>query len=150
MKDHIVQDFSHPGFQAAFKKYFEELAIEIEDWDALFQHMNEEQNNVAIVRTTPQEEVVGFIQFRVDTLKGWFFEETIGFVRELWIDGEHRHGGHGASLLRAAEDYFVDHKVCKAVLTTDTAHAFYASQGYVRDASYQANNEDDVYVKLLR
>lgn len=106
MNDLIIHDFSNTTFQMAFKKYFAEMGIEVKDWNGLFQEMNEEQDNVAIMRTSPEGETVGFIQFKIDLLKNWFFEEKIGFIREFWVSDTWRHAGHGAALLRSAENYF--------------------------------------------
>lgn len=96
MNDLIIYDFSNTTFQPAFKKYFAELRIEVKDWDGLFQGMNKEQDNVAIVRTPPRKtKPLGFIQFRIDLLKNWFFEEKIGFIREFWVSDPWRHAAMG-------------------------------------------------------
>lgn len=40
--DTLIADFSNPLFQMAFREYFGELNIAVQDWDRLFQEMNEE------------------------------------------------------------------------------------------------------------
>ena len=149
MKDLLIHDFTNDIFQNAFKAYFAELDIEVANWDRLFLGMNTEQGNIGIVRISPEGDTIGFIQFRIDQLKNWFFEEKIGFVRELWDAKAWRRSGHGAALMQAAENYFSDNHVYKAVLTTDTAPHFLMHQGYHRDSSYTAQNEDEVFIKLL-
>ena len=84
MKDYIINDFTDLRFQSSFKEYFKELEIELNNWDSLFKEMNEEKDNFAILRMK-DDMVVGFIQFKIDTLSNWFFEEKVGFIREFWI-----------------------------------------------------------------
>ncbi|NLW41859.1 MAG: GNAT family N-acetyltransferase [Tissierellia bacterium] len=149
MKDYIINDFTDLRFQSSFKEYFKELEIELNNWDSLFKEMNEEKDNFAILRMK-DDMVVGFIQFKIDTLSNWFFEEKVGFIREFWINKNIRKEGHGASLLKLAEEHFMENKVYKSILTTDTASKFYIKNGYAFDPSYKALNEDDVYVKILK
>jgi len=150
MKDYFISDFTNSRFQSAFKTYFKELGINVKDWDGLFKEMNEDEGNLAYVRMTEEAEtVVGFIQFKKEILKNWFFEEELGFIREFWIAEEHRKKSHGSELLEMAEQYFMEQNVHKTILTTDTAEKFYLSKGYRKDPAYQAKNKDDVYVKNL-
>ena len=150
MQNYKIADANDPCFQEAFKTYFGELGISVKDWDGLFRQMGEDAGNVTLMRFSDQGQVLGFIQLKIDTLQNWFFEETVGFVREFWIDGKYRNQGYGTQLLQAAEDYFREHGAYKAILTTDTAPDFYRKNGYVRDHSYQARNEDAVFTKLLK
>ena len=149
MKDYIVKDFTDPRFQDSFKEYFKELEIEFEDWEDLFRQMNEEKDNIAIVRVDA-EETVGFIQFKIDYLENWFFKEEIGFIREFWVSSKYRNKRQGASLLKSAEDYFLEKKIYKTILTTYTASNFYIKQGYRKDESYKGLNNQDVFVKILK
>lgn len=145
-RDVLISDFTDVGFRSAFKRYFGELGINVEDWDGLFAEM---KGNLAYVRYGENGEVVGFIQFVAVELKNWFFCEKLGFIREFWVSGEYRNMGHGTELLGLAERYFADNGIRKAVLTTDTAPAFYEAKGYKKDGSFAAKNEDDVFVKEL-
>lgn len=149
MNDYQITDFSDPLFQTAFQLYFEELGIQLDDWDELFNFMNEDGGNVAIIKVDEKKQVVGFIQFKIDELKNWFFEEKVGFIWEFWVSQAFRGQDYGSQLLKSAENYFLDHNIYKAILTTDTAPGFYEKQGYVRDASYRADNEDEVFTKIL-
>ena len=102
------------------------------------------------MRTEENGSVVGFVQFQKGEMKHWFFSESIGFIRECWVSAKFREHGHGSALLELAEKYFLKNNICKAILTTDTTPEFYIKRGYIRDCSYQAKNEDEVFVKLLK
>lgn len=150
MKDYYVTDFLNPLFQAAFKEYFSELGVNVKDWEGLFCEMNNDEGTVAYLRTEENGSVVGFVQFQKGEMKHWFFSESIGFIREFWVSAKFRGQGHGTALLELAENYFLENNICKAILTTDTTPEFYLKRGYIKDCSYQAKNEDEVFVKLLK
>lgn len=150
MKDFFTTDFTHPLFQAAFQEYFKELDVNVSDWDQLFREMSEDGEDKAIIRIADDNKIAGFILFKTDTLANWFFEETVGFIREFWVSREFRRTGQGSQLLALAEQYFIEHSIYKSILTTDTAPDFYISQHYVKDFSYHAKNEDEVFIKLLK
>ena len=147
--DALISDFSDPRFQEAFKAYFSELGISVQDWDGLFREMNDEGGNEAFLRAAEDGRVIGFIQCRPITFTSWFFEETCGFIREFWVAGGHRRRGHGAALLRLAEDRFRKQGICTSILTTDTAESFYRRHGYERAPGCRAKNGDEVFVKRL-
>ena len=111
--------------------------------------MNDEKDNKAYVRIAENNNIVGFIQFKPITLSNWFFEEKLGFIREFWIAPQHRSQGHGAELLRIAEEFFGQNDIRKAILTTDTAERFYEKNGYRKDNAFTAANQDEVFVKNL-
>ena len=151
--DLLNEDFSNPQFQAAFRQYFGELGIEVKDWGGLFQEMNrgnEGENNAAYVRTGPAGCVIGFILFIPIRFTSWFFEETRGFIREFWVAKEHRGQGHGSALLALAEAWFLRRELYTAILTTDTAEAFYRRHGYAAAPGCGAKNRDGVFVKSLK
>ena len=150
MKDYFITDFANPLFQQAFKEYFFELDVTVKDWDGLFREMNEDEGTVAFLRENENGEVVGFIQFQKGEMKHWFFCESIGFIREFWVSEKFRGQGQGTALLELAEKYFTENSTYKTILTTDTTPEFYLKRGYIRDCSYQAKNEDEVFVKLLK
>lgn len=145
----LLSDFTSPLFQSAFKAYFAELSFPVKDWDGLFREMSNEGDNMAFVRTDGDGKVIGFIQFKPIKFTSWFFEETCGFIREFWISEAYRHAGHGAALLRLAEDYFKEHGIYTTILTTDTAERFYLKLGYQRAYGCVAKNNDAVFVKHL-
>ena len=149
----MITDFTDPVFQAAFKQYFAELGINVKDWDGLFQEMNAEvggKKNVAYVRTATDGSAIGFIQFVPIQFTSWFFEETLGFIREFWVAEAFRGRGHGSELLTLAENCFLECGICTAILTTDTAGRFYERHGYVRACGCRAKNKDEVFVKRLK
>ncbi len=147
--DIMISDFSNPLFQAAFKQYFSDMGYCIEDWNAVFEEMNED-GGAAFVRTTLDgDKVIGFLQFSSIKISSWFFEETCGFIREFWVDGEYRKNGHGAALIRLAEKHFMDNGIYTSILTTDTAARFYEKNGYGEALGCKAKNGDKVFVKHL-
>lgn len=151
--DVLITDFTDPVFQAAFKQYFAELGINVRDWDGLFQEMNAGsggEKNAAYVRTAADGSAIGFIQFVPIRFTSWFFEETLGFIREFWVAEAFRGRGHGTELLTLAERYFLEHGIYTTILTTDTAERFYERHGYVRACGCRAKNEDEVFVKRLK
>ena len=151
--DKLIMDFTDPVFQAAFQQYFAELGINVKDWDGLFQEMNadsEGEKNAAYVRRLADGSVIGFIQFVPIRFTSWFFEETLGFIREVWVEEGFRGRGHGSELLALAERHFLERDIYTAILTTDTAERFYERHGYVRERGCRAKNQDEVFVKRLR
>lgn len=148
--DTLISDFSNPIFQNAFRQYFAELGISVTDWKNLFQEMNDDDGNLAYVRTAKDGTVIGFIQFKPIRFTSWFFEETCGFIREFWISESFRNSGHGTALLSLAESYFFAHEIFTGILTTDTAAHFYETHGYRKAPGCKAKNRDDVYIKRLQ
>jgi len=151
--DLLISDFTDPMFQTAFKQYFSELEIHVEDWDGLFREMDEgngDEKNAAYVRTAANSGVIGFLQFIPIRSASWFFEETCGFIREFWVAGMFRNRGHGSELLALAEQYFLEHDIYTSILTTDTAERFYERNGYVKAPGCRAKNKANVYRKRLK
>jgi|GEM_PF-349476 len=147
--DARISDFSDPRFRSAFQRYFSELGISVKDWDGLFREMQDEGDNQAFVRTGADRSVIGFLQFKPERFTSWFFEETCGFIREFWVSEAYRGVGHGAALLRLAEDYFREQGMYTSILTTDTAARFYLRHGYQKTPGCKAKNGDAVYTKRL-
>ncbi len=145
--DFFVSDFTTDHFQTAFKKYFFELGITVENWDGLFQEMNAGKNT-AILRIIG-DDIVGFIQYVPINFTSWFFEETCGFIREFWVAKEYRNSGHGTELLELAENEFKKQNILTIILTTDTADNFYLKNGYKKCSACKAKNKDTVYMKML-
>lgn len=147
--DDIISDFTDPRFQKAFQQYFSELRIKVKDWDQLFQGMNEDGGNEAVVRTAENGNVIGFIQYKPIRFTSWFFEEVTGLIREFWVSEEYRNNGHGAALLQTAEERFREQGIRTIILTTDTAEHFYLHHGYQKAPACKAKNEDEVFIKHL-
>lgn len=147
--DKKISDFSHPLFQTAFRQYFSELGCSIRDWDGLFQEMND-GGNAAFVRAAADGTVIGFIQFCPLECSSWFFQETLGFIREFWVAEGFRKRHHGTALINLAEKHFMDNGIYTSILTTDTAADFYQRHGYIRAIGCKAKNKDEVFVKHLK
>lgn len=147
--DILISDFTNPYFQRAFPAYFSELGESVKNWDRFFQRMNDDGDNFAYIRLSEENNIIGFIQFKIISLKNWLFDEHMGFIREFWVAQQYRGKGHGSSLLDMAESYFVSNSVHKSILTTDTAEKLYLSKGYRKDVDITAKNDMDVFVKNL-
>ncbi len=141
----FITDFTDPAFQNAFKRYFGELGIKVNDWDGLWREMNGSDNKAYLRMVDGQ--TAGFIQFTEISLDSWFFKEKCGFIREFWIDKRLRRRGHGSALLAMAEKYFLNEGMSEIWLTTDTAPEFYLRMGYVRRPDITAKNNDEVFSK---
>lgn len=147
--DVLITNFLDSLFQEAFKKYFTELNVNLEDWDALFKEMNEEEGNMSVVRMNDNKEIIGFILFQPIKFSSWFFEETYGFIREFWVAEEYRNNKHGSELLKTAEKFLCNQGIYSFILTTDTSEQFYIKHGYEKVKGCIAKNYDDVYIKRI-
>ncbi|MER7001129.1 GNAT family N-acetyltransferase [Streptomyces sp. NPDC000410] len=67
----------------------------------------------------------------VGGLTGWTWGDC-GFVEMLWVHEDHRHGGWGGKLLRAAEEEALRRGCVRMVVASYTFQAppFYRRQGY--------------------
>ncbi len=147
----FISDFSVGRFRAAFQAYFVELGLHISDWDGLFREMNEDKNgkNFAFLMVDGHDNAVGFLQFQMNVFSNWFFRESFGFIRELWVHPSCRGQGLGTKLLHEAEKYFANNGAYKVVLTTDDAEAFYLANGYEKAPGIKAKNKMEVLVKNI-
>ncbi len=148
-QDLFLSEFHDRNFQIAFMKYFEEMDIHLDDWNGLWQEMNEDKETRAFVRVSDTGSVIGFIQFKPITFKSDFFEETCGFIREFWVDAPLRNQRHGTELITLAEKYFIENHIFTCILSTDSAERFYKRHGYVKASGCLAKNHMDVYVKRI-
>ena len=146
--DTMHHDFKDDALKAAFRSYFGELGLHIADWEGLFAEMSAGEDLI-LVRKNKSGQVIGFIQFAVMEMSSWFFRAQCGFIREFWIREDHRQQGHGTALLQQAEEWLQTQGCMCALLTTDTASAFYVKHGYTLQKRMQAQNKDDVYMKLF-
>lgn len=146
----LISTFADPRFRAAFQTYFTELGIAVKDWDGLFREMDEGKINCAYLMLDEGGSVVGFLQFQLAAFSNWFFEESVGFIREFWVAPAYRRQGHGRALLRMAEEYFAEHGAYRSILTADDAVGFYLANGYGKAPGVRAKNNMEVLVKMLR
>ncbi|MDE7202541.1 MAG: hypothetical protein K2O91_11725 [Lachnospiraceae bacterium] len=52
------------------------MGIRIRDWDGLFKEMNDEDDNLAYVRTTEDGDTIDFILFKPTKFTSWFYKEN--------------------------------------------------------------------------
>lgn len=145
----MIEDFASPRFRRAFQSYFQELGIQVRDWDGLFREMDTDSRGTRAIVRAEGERTVGFIQFCPIEFSSWFFTKGAGFVREFWVAPEFRGKGHGKALLGKAESWFQSQGLGLVLLTTDTASGFYERLGYRPDRQFQAKNQDMVYRKEI-
>lgn len=146
-----MPDFADPGLQNAFRAYFGELGVQVRNWEGLFEEMSAGIDAV-LVRKDGNGAIVGFLMLAAtDAVTAWrgFFCARLGFIQEFWIAPEYRGKGHGGALLQLAEAQFAAQGCGYAILTTDTAAAFYEKHGYRLQKGITAKNQDDVYLKVL-
>lgn len=143
-----IEDHLDPLFMNIFKCYFNELKINVESWNNLFEEMNNSILKMGLQTMILLEgkQTMGFIQFQVEELRNWFFKEKIGFIRELYVCNEYRNNKYGTQLVNKAFEHFTQNNVYKVLLTTNTAERFYLKIGFRRDDSYQAINEIPTYM----
>ena len=144
----LIDEFCNDCFQHVFMEYFNELEIEVDNWNGVFDSMNSQGGNFVFLLMN-HNEALSFIQFRIEHTEHWFITEKFGFIREFWIKPTERKTGLGSVLLNQTEDYFRDQGITKILLTTDTAKEFYLKNGYKKARSYTALNNDPVYSKDL-
>ncbi len=149
METKLISDFTGGEFQESFKLYFNELGVNVRDWDGLFHEMGSDGRGNLAYLGIEAGRAVGFIQFCPMECEGWFMTKTLGFIREFWIAPEYRGQGCGSELLGLAEEYFKQKRITAVALTTDTAPGFYIKHGYRHDPGFAAKNGDPVYIKHL-
>ena len=143
-------NFYDERFKLCFRAYFQELGVPLGEDTDVFDEMTrarEEEQMRALV-LADEHRLAGFILFQVECLRSGFFEERVGFIRELWVAPSARGHGYGRQLLEAAQQHFRQENICKLLLTyEDDALGFYVSSGFRPAPSYTAVNEGAVIVK---
>ena len=147
MQDRLVTDHRDTCFTDAFTRYFAELGISVQNWEGLWDEMN--RSGVSTLLRERDGYAIGFVQYEVITSKSGFFEERLGFLREIWVDPSLRDAGHGRALLALAEAACREVGVRRMILTSDTAEAFYLHLGYCPRADIRSKNGLCVYERLL-
>lgn len=147
MQDRLITDYRDAHFTDAFMRYFAELGIRVRNWEGLWDEMN--RSGVSTLLRERDGYAIGFVQYEVITSKSSFFEERLGFLREIWVDPSLRGAGHGRALLALAEAACREAGVVRMILTTDTAEPFYLRLGYRLRADIRAKNGLCVYERIL-
>ena len=144
----LSNKFKDEKFKIAFKKYFTDIKIQLneDEWDEVFSKMSADNLEYAIT-LEDNSKIIAFILFQEDSLSNWFFSEPFGFIREFWVDENFRGNGIGSELLKRAEEYFKKKGISKIILTSDDAIQFYLKHGYRIDSSYNPKNSLPVLVK---
>ena len=147
-----LSNFYDKRFMQCFRAYFLEIGIKLKEntdiFDVITRSYAEEHMRTFVLEG--QEGFAGFIMLQPEHLKGGFFEEQAGFIRELWVAPAYRLAGNGRHLLETAEEFFKERGICKLILTyQEDALAFYQKMGFVPDRSYTAKNNGNVIVKRL-
>lgn len=145
-----LSNFYDERFKQCFRTYFQEIGINLKEdtdvFDEITKSYNEEQMRTFVI--ADENRFSGFIMLQPEHLKSGFFEEHVGFIRELWVAPSHRNAGFGRSLIELAEAYFRQQGISKLILTYDeNALGFYTKLGFQADDSYKAKNDQNVIVK---
>lgn len=143
-----IENFSYEPFQKAFKAYFNEFDEEVDDWEDLFEMMNEQGGNYAYL-LMENDECIGFIEARNEEMTHWFLNQKFGFIREFWIKPSHRKQKLGHLLISTLEDSFKKDGLKKVYLTAAESLEFYLDRGYQIESSITAKNDNEVLSKTL-
>jgi len=144
-----LENYEDSKFKQAYAMYYKDLGIsDFKYWDRLFADMVKEEDFKTFLLFDANE-LIGFIQCQAIELKHWFFNEHLGFIREIWILSKARHKGNGEILLNYAMEHFKKNGLKKMIITSEKVDSFFSKHGFSIDPSYKAMNQDTVMVKLL-
>ena len=147
-----LSNFYDERFKQCFRAYFLEIGLKLKEDTDVFDDITKsyEDENMRTFVLTEEDQFAGFIMLQPEYLKSGFFEEWVGFIRELWVAPSFRRLGCGKQLIERAEDYFRVKKISKLILTyEEDALGFYKRLGFYPDDSYKAKNEGKVIVKYI-
>lgn len=147
-----LNDFYDERFKQCFRAYFLEIGINLKSDTDVFDDMTKayEKEDMHTFVIEEEKQFAGFIMLQPEYLKGSFWGERLGFIRELWVAPPFRQLGYGKQLMKIAEDYFKEKEIFKLILTyEDEALGFYKKLGFHLDCSYKAKNERNVVVKYI-
>lgn len=147
-----LSNFYDERFKQCFRAYFLEIGIKLKEDTDIFDAITEsyEKENMRAFVIEEGKQFAGFIMLQAEYLKGGFFEEQVGFIRELWVNPAFRQRGYGKGLIKIAEDYFKSMEISKLILTyEDDALDFYKRLGFKHDRSYKAKNDGNVIAKYI-
>lgn len=141
-------------FQRAFREYFAEFGIPLKENTEVFNELMKAQDNEGMesVSLKNGNKLLGFILYQIEIFKSsnGFFEQKVGYIRELWIDKNYRKQNLGTKLMEEIYNRLRKAGVYKILLTYDEdAIGFYEKLGYMYDNSYSAKNKERCMVKFL-
>ena len=147
-----LSNFYDERFKQCFRAYFLEIGIHLKEntdvFDEIAKSYEKEKMRTFVIEE--EKQFAGFIMLQPERLQSGFFEEQVGFIRELWIAPSFRQRGYGKQLMEIAENYFKKCEVRKLILTyEENAFGFYKSLGFHEDDAYKAKNEGNVIVKYI-
>lgn len=146
------KNFHDSYFKKAFREYFKEIGISLNDDTDVFDLItkSQEEEGMRCLGMCANEDVVGFIMFQVEHMKSNFFKEDLGFIREFWVKKEYRLKGIGTKLFQEVVKEFESLEVKKLILTYEkSALGFYNKLGFKLDLSYTALNEENCIIKKI-
>ncbi len=147
-----LSNFYDERFTQCFRAYFLEIGVKLKADTDVFDVITKsyEKENMRTFVIEEERQFAGFIMLQPEYLKSGFFEEPVGFIRELWVAPSFRRLGYGKQLIEIAEDYFKKKEIYKLILTyEEDALEFYKQLGFKLDSSYKAKNDGNVIVKYL-
>lgn len=147
-----LSNFYDKRFKQCFRAYFLEIGVNLKEDTDVFDDITEsyKKENMRTFVIEEEKEFAGFIMLQPDYLIGGFFEERVGFIRELWVSPSFRRVGYGKRLVEIAEAYFKGKGISKIILTyEDNALVFYQKLGFNLDGSYKAKNDLNVVIKYF-
>ena len=149
MKQEIT-DFSNCLFADSFSKALEEFGKEESgNLSQILQKMNAQESMWALLEIRNQE-VLGFIQYGLISLKHKSFEKACGTICEFWIAPAYRKHGIGAALLASCESILRQRGAKELLLAAlPSAQAFYEKHGYAINENVQSVNGLKVMHKTL-
>ena len=150
--DTLMTDLTDATVQNAFRAYYEELGVNVTNWEGLFAEISASPDCL-FVRKNQNGDVIGFLLLAIteaETAWRGFFTTRLGCIEEFYVVPGFRAQKHGTALLHLAEKHFTQLGCAYAILTTDTAPQFYEKQGYRLQKGIIAKNKANVYVKPLR
>ncbi len=141
-------------FQRAFREYFEEFGVILKENTDVFDELIKAQRNEGMedVSIKKGEQYLGFILYQIETFRSssGFFEQKVGYIRELWVDKQYRNQKLGTKLVEEIYNHLKKEGVSKILLTYDEdAKGFYEKLGYEYDASYSTKNGERCVVKNI-
>ena len=150
-----IIDFYDGKFKKIFEEYFKELGVTLKENTTLFSEIEESyhKENMKCLALVDEFGIVAFIMYQIEKFKSSsnFFEETVGYIRELYVKPNNRNFGIGSNILKKCESEFKKENVYKLLLTFEpSSFEFYIKNGFIEDNSYTPKNKMRCLIKLLK
>ncbi len=141
-------------FQQAFREYFAEYGVVLKEHTDVFDELQKacDTEGMTSFLLWENEKIIAFVLYQVEQFasSSGFFSEKVGYIRELWVQKEHRRQGLATRLMEECFGDFRTEEVKKVLLTYDEdAEKFYLKLGFVYDDSYIAKNGLNCFVKTI-